>query len=386
MGEQVFGMRVLRHEEFESGCEATCNGPYGGAWSKTMVGLGSEDSNFVFELTYNYGIDGYQLGNDVQYFALAMPEAVPRAVALGYKVEYAQGTPVICGPDNFKYKIVDAIPGRTERFVAVALRSNNLAATKAYWCDTLGMTELPTPAGLDAGFQASLTVGWAADQVPLQFLDMGDGKAVDHGKASGRIANACRAVEPFHNEAVASGKGSIMNSPITLPTPGKADVFVTIFADPDGYEICFVGDVGFYDLATPLYDLVDWKLRVARGADGAPPPKSTQKKLEPVKGMKTVTDIAAVSGLGSGAVVLDFGAGWCKNCEKLKPFCEKLAEKMPEVTFALVDIDEADDELSEEYNVSAVPHFVVLKGGKKVGEYVGSKEEDLEATISKLVA
>ena len=36
--EQVLGLRVLRHEEFESGCEATCNGPYGGAWSKTMVG------------------------------------------------------------------------------------------------------------------------------------------------------------------------------------------------------------------------------------------------------------------------------------------------------------------------------------------------------------
>ena len=44
--ELVFGFRVLRHEEFESGCEATCNGPYGGAWSKTMVGLGNENCNF----------------------------------------------------------------------------------------------------------------------------------------------------------------------------------------------------------------------------------------------------------------------------------------------------------------------------------------------------
>ena len=50
---------MLRHEEFETGCEATCNGPYGGAWSKTMVGLGDENCNFVFELTYNYGVDGY---------------------------------------------------------------------------------------------------------------------------------------------------------------------------------------------------------------------------------------------------------------------------------------------------------------------------------------
>lgn len=28
--ESVLGLKVLRHEEFESGCEATCNGPYGG--------------------------------------------------------------------------------------------------------------------------------------------------------------------------------------------------------------------------------------------------------------------------------------------------------------------------------------------------------------------
>ena len=36
--EKVLGMKVHRHEEFASGCEATCNGPYGGAWSKTMIG------------------------------------------------------------------------------------------------------------------------------------------------------------------------------------------------------------------------------------------------------------------------------------------------------------------------------------------------------------
>ena len=34
--ETVLGMKVLRHEEFSEGCEATCNGPYGGAWSKTV--------------------------------------------------------------------------------------------------------------------------------------------------------------------------------------------------------------------------------------------------------------------------------------------------------------------------------------------------------------
>jgi hypothetical protein len=35
--------QVHRHEEFASGCEATCNGPFGGAWSKTMVRAKPQD-------------------------------------------------------------------------------------------------------------------------------------------------------------------------------------------------------------------------------------------------------------------------------------------------------------------------------------------------------
>ena len=383
--ELVFGFRVLRHEEFESGCEATCNGPYGGAWSKTMVGLGNENCNFVFELTYNYGIDSYASGNDVQYFAVAMPEAVPRALALGYPVEYAHGVPIIKGPDNFKYKIVEPAAGRAERMIAVGLRSSNLGATKDYWCTVLGMTEFPTPAGLDSGNAASLTVGWTDGQTHLHFVDVGDGQKVEHALASGRIANSCRAVEPFYNAAKTSGKGGIMNTPITLPTPGKADVIVTILSDPDAYEICFVGDIGFYDLATPLYDKVDWGLRAARGGDGAAPPKAKKIAADPASGMKEVLEPEDVAKLtsdgGASLVVLDFGAGWCKNCLKLQPFCETLATRLPHVAFASVDIDEADA-LVEQYSVTAVPHFVLLKNGAKVADYVGSKPEDLEAMIT----
>ena len=50
------GMHALRHEEFTEGCEAQCNGPYSGHWSKSMIGYGPEDDHFVTELTYNYGV------------------------------------------------------------------------------------------------------------------------------------------------------------------------------------------------------------------------------------------------------------------------------------------------------------------------------------------
>ena len=62
----LLGARVLRHEEFSEGCEASCNGPYAGAWSKTMVGWDNEDNSYVFELAYNYGQASYRRGNDLQ--------------------------------------------------------------------------------------------------------------------------------------------------------------------------------------------------------------------------------------------------------------------------------------------------------------------------------
>ncbi len=43
-----------------------CFRPYDGKWSKTMAGYGPEDNHFVVELTYNYGIKEYKLGNDFQ--------------------------------------------------------------------------------------------------------------------------------------------------------------------------------------------------------------------------------------------------------------------------------------------------------------------------------
>jgi len=62
----LLGCRVLRHEEFEEECEAQCNGPYAGYWSKSMVGWNNEHVSFVFELTYNYGVTSYRRGNDLE--------------------------------------------------------------------------------------------------------------------------------------------------------------------------------------------------------------------------------------------------------------------------------------------------------------------------------
>ena len=59
-----------------------------------------------------------------------------------------------------------------------------------------------------------------------------------------------------------------------MSTPGKADVVVTILRDRDEYEICFVEDKAFYDLATTKYDIIDFEASEKRGGDDAPPRES----------------------------------------------------------------------------------------------------------------
>jgi len=39
---EILGFKTLRHEEFQEGCEAYCNGKFDGRWSKTMMGFGPE--------------------------------------------------------------------------------------------------------------------------------------------------------------------------------------------------------------------------------------------------------------------------------------------------------------------------------------------------------
>lgn len=46
-----------------------------------MIGYGPEEENFALELTYNYGIDGYKNGDDLQYICLQLDVEATKAKA-----------------------------------------------------------------------------------------------------------------------------------------------------------------------------------------------------------------------------------------------------------------------------------------------------------------
>ncbi|XP_048468433.1 glyoxalase domain-containing protein 4 isoform X1 [Rhincodon typus] len=240
----VLGMVVLRHEEFEEGCKASCNGPYDNKWSKTMVGYGPEDTHFVSELTYNYGIGDYRLGNDFVGLTIQSSEAVSNAKKQGWAMtEDKDGVFVTEDPGGYKFFLVNKERPKTDPVQKVTLAVSDLQRSINFWSNLLGMKVYTKD---DAKRQALL--GYADDQCKLELQDIGS--PVDHGSAYGRIAFSCpREQLPAIESQMKKENQKILTPLVSLDTPGKATVEVVILADPDGHEICFVGEEAFRDLS-----------------------------------------------------------------------------------------------------------------------------------------
>lgn len=72
-----------------------------------MVGYGPEDTHFVVELTYNYGVDDYKLGNDFLGITLKSSKALENAKSLGWPIEVEDGLSYVVAPGGYKFYIID---------------------------------------------------------------------------------------------------------------------------------------------------------------------------------------------------------------------------------------------------------------------------------------
>ena len=134
---QVLGMKFLRHEEFEKGCEATCNGPYDGTWSKSMVGYGPEDDHFVVELTYNYGIGSYAMGNDFHGITIQSKEVFENASTMAAPDSVVNrsgaGKITLRSPDGHLFHVVDAPSPGADPVVSVAIAASKIQNSIEFW-------------------------------------------------------------------------------------------------------------------------------------------------------------------------------------------------------------------------------------------------------------
>jgi lactoylglutathione lyase len=107
---ELLGMKELRRRDVPDG-----------KYTLAFVGYGDESSNAVIELTYNYGVEKYELGTAFGHLAIGVPDikaAVEKVRASGGKVTREPGpvkfgTTVIAfveDPDGYKIELIERKP------------------------------------------------------------------------------------------------------------------------------------------------------------------------------------------------------------------------------------------------------------------------------------
>lgn len=270
--DKEFNVKVLRHEEFGSVCEATCNGDFKNAWSKTMAGLGDEKTHFALELVYNYGVDDYKkhFGFHSLEFYSQNGEETKYVDIENYKFLKMNKSYF----KNYEYVINDyQSENHSDEFKFISLRVNNLQEAVNYYTNVLEMTLFsgksvdlsthPKKSNLSNEFILNNSskfaiLGYSKDQSLLKLVEVE--QPIVQDEDSGRMAYSCTKPCTEIKTVIDSKSYKILHQPVVLKTEGKADVKVVILQDPSDYEICFVEKEGFDDLCTTKQgdEIIDW--------------------------------------------------------------------------------------------------------------------------------
>jgi thioredoxin 1 len=81
-------------------------------------------------------------------------------------------------------------------------------------------------------------------------------------------------------------------------------------------------------------------------------------------------------------VLVDFWAEWCAPCRAMGPYVDKLAEDYAGKLSVLKLNTQDNTEVPAKYGITAIPTFLVIKGGEVVKQMVGSQSyDDLKSSV-----
>jgi len=96
--------------------------------------------------------------------------------------------------------------------------------------------------------------------------------------------------------------------------------------------------------------------------------------------LEDVNSLVLKAGSAGQLVVIDFTATWCGPCQMIAPIFKEMSNTYDDVVFLKVDVDE-NAETAANYNVSAMPTFIFIKGGVVVERVMGADPSKLQASI-----
>ncbi|XP_020266598.1 putative lactoylglutathione lyase [Asparagus officinalis] len=238
---ECLGMKLLRKRDIPEE-----------KYSNAFLGYGPEDSNFAVELTYNYGVDKYDIGSGFGHFGIATDDVykmVDLIKAKGGKVTREPG-PVKGGstviafvedPDGYKFELLER-SSTPEPLCQVMLRVGDLDHSINFYEKAFGMKLLRKRDNPEYKYTIAMMGYGPEDQNTVLELTYNYGvKEYDKGNAYAQIAIGTDDVYRTA-EAIKLFGGKITREPGPLP---GINTKITACLDPDGWKSVFVDNKDF---------------------------------------------------------------------------------------------------------------------------------------------
>ncbi|KAF6153881.1 hypothetical protein GIB67_001956 [Kingdonia uniflora] len=229
---ECLGMKLLRKRDIPEE-----------RYTNAFLGYGPEDSHFVVELTYNYGVDKYDIGAGFGHFGIAVEDVaktVDLVKAKGGKVTREPG-PVKGGntviafvedPDGYKFELLERGP-TPEPLCQVMLRVGDLDRAIKYYEKAFGMELLRKRDNPEYKYTiAMMGYGPEDKNVVLELTYNYGVTEYDKGNAYAQIAIGTDDVYKTAESAKLYG-GKIVRDPGPLP---GINTKITACLDPDGWK------------------------------------------------------------------------------------------------------------------------------------------------------
>lgn len=239
---ECLGMKLLRRRDIPEE-----------KYTNAFLGYGPEDTNFVVELTYNYGVDKYDIGTGFGHFGIAVEDVqkvVDLVKAKGGKVTREPG-PVKGGksiiafvedPDGYKFELIQR-SATPEPLCQVMLRVGDLDRAVQFYEKAFGMKEFRRRDNPDQKYTLAM-VGYGDDEMKTTVLELTYNYGVtEYTKGTGYAQIAVGTDDVYKTaEAVRTFGGKITREPGPLP---GINTKITACLDPDGWKSVFVDNADF---------------------------------------------------------------------------------------------------------------------------------------------
>ncbi|KAI9097539.1 hypothetical protein K1719_025310 [Acacia pycnantha] len=238
---ECLGMKLLRKRDIPEE-----------RYTNAFLGYGPEDSHFTVELTYNYGVDKYDIGTGFGHFGIAV-EDVAKTVDLikakGGKVTREAG-PVKGGrtviafiedPDGYKFELLERGPS-PEPLCQVMLRVGDLDRAIAFYKKAFGMQLLRKRDNPEYKYTIAMMGYGPEDKNAVLELTYNYG-VTNYDKGNGYAQIAIGTNDVYKTaEAIKLYGGKIIREPGPLP---GINTKIVACLDPDGWKSVFVDNVDF---------------------------------------------------------------------------------------------------------------------------------------------